>query len=190
MPQGTYQFKPKNNNALKLSDCEEFIFNFLKDICSESNNPLLQTAIINYGNDANLSDLNNANEDIQLLIAFWFNNEDQRNINLTAKTNDDGTSLKVVYEIGVVALKDKLTSITFLTAVEEIIDGMTNNWNGESGTPTPYTLTLINGKILTTNTTTNTTDNFPTITIAQEDINQPNYLTALINIVFVISNNT
>lgn len=190
MPIGTYSYKPKTFDQIKIFDCEEFILGLLKDICSESTNPLLNNAIINYENSVNLADLNNTNSDQKLLVAFSLNSQDPRNVNLVSKTNDDGRNIKVVYQIGLAGLIDSISSIELLRATEEIITACTNNWNGTSGQPTPYTLTLSNGKTLVSNLTTNTSDTFAGIQIAQEDGGQQNYLTASINIVFSIVNNT
>lgn len=190
MPIGTYSNKPATPGTLYLSDATEFVLALLKDITTESANRILQTAFINFENIENLSDLNAEDSDVKLLIAFRFANEDPRNVNLASTLQDNGENIKVVFEIGFVCLQDTLDSIDFLRAVEEVITACTNNWNGETPQPRPYTVVLSNKKTLSSNLKTNESDSFQMTQIAEEDKQQPNYLTANINVVFSIVNNT
>jgi hypothetical protein len=186
---GNYTYQPRHNQALELSDIEEFVLALLKDICSESASVDLNTHTkVNYEGDLNLSDLNDTTK---YLLSFMFMAGDTRNTNLKATTNDDGETIKAVYQIGMLAEKSEISSIEFLKNYEEVINGITNNLNGTTtGLPVRYSVVLSNGKTLSTSLIDNQPDPYPQISVAQEDSTQPNYLTALSNVVLTIYNNT
>jgi hypothetical protein len=190
MPIGNFTKQLINNDKIQLSDCQEFILGLLKDVVNDSTNTYLVNAVVNYDNDLNLGDLNNSDKQTNLLATFKHNQADPRNSNLNAKHNDSGRTIKVVYEIGLIGQKGSVKSIDFLRAFEQIIDSVSNNRNGTGGQPTAYQSTLSSGKILSTSLVNNDRDDFQGVFIYEEDPQQPNYLTASINVVFVIVNNT
>ena len=184
---GNYSYNPKNPNSLKISDVEEFILGLLKDICKASSNSILQNAKVNFENELNLMDLAQKEINTKMLLSFKLSENDSRNNNLLTKFNDLGNDLKIVYEIGAITHKNMLNTLAFTRAFEEVIAGMTNNWNGTNSLPTPYIATLSNNKILTSPLTLNIADDFPLVSMAGESTTQPNYLTAITKIVFIIT---
>jgi len=184
---GTYSYKPKNPDSIKVSDIEEFILGLLKDICSGSSNSLLNKAKVNFENELNLFDLNKTEVETLMLLSFKFSEGDVRNSNLLARFNDLGDDVKVVYEIGAIAQKKLVNTLDFMKAFEEVVIGLTNNWNGTGSLPTPYTATLSNGKILNSPLTLNIVDDFPIFSLYGESTEQPNYLTALTKAVLILN---
>lgn len=190
MPIGTYLYKPNNPNKIQLSDCEEFMLALLKDVASGSSNVLLNAATVTDGNDENLSDIDKIDPNIKVLIGYIFNQADPRNANLNAQYKDNGNQLKLVYNIQALAKKSVVSEYEFRAVFEEIVDGVSDNYNSITSTVLPYTVTLENGKILSTSLKNNPLDSFQEGSIDREDSAQPNYLTSTINVVFTIVNNT
>jgi len=189
MPLGNYTYKPKNTSrSIELSDIEEFLLCLLKDICSSSSNVNLQNAVVNYFDEINLSDWQKNYPNSNILLSFKFLNDSEKNFNIKAKNGVENDHTRVEYQLGFLAKRDStiITSFELLQAIEEVVNGATNNWNGTSSQPTSYQRTLDNGKVLKSDLTSNICDSFPDVFIEKEDTTQINYLTAYINILFTI----
>jgi hypothetical protein len=187
---GSYKYKPNNPNKLEVSDCEKFMYALLKDVAGSSSNTLLNTAKVTDGNDENSSDINKLDPNIKVLIGFLLNTSDLRNTNLNAKFKDDSKQIQIVYSIQALAQKSVVNEYSFRQLFEEIINAVSDNYNSETSTALPYTVTLSNGKVLSTSLSNNSTDSLQEGFIDREDTTQPNYLTASINVVFTIINKT
>lgn len=184
MPIGNYIYNPINSNKINRVDMEYFMYGLLKDICTNSNNPLLNSQTqVNFEGDWNLKSLDN----VKMLISFSLNTNDQRNVNLNQQLKDNGDVIKVVYTVDAIVKKDEVNTADFLIATQEIVDGLTNNWNSTTSISLNYIATVPSGKTLSTPLTQNQTDGFAQINIAQESPDQPNYLTYLNNFLIILN---
>ena len=184
---GNYTYKPQNPDAISIRDVEEFLLFLLQDICEGSSNTLLKNALVNYEGLTNLSTFQETNSNTKLLISFGLNTDNPKNTNLTARYNDLGNDIKVSYRIGIIGREEDILAIDLLSAIEELVNALTKNWNGTTSQPTLYQATLTNNKILRSPLTLNVADDFPVLSLYQEDKEQPNYLTAFINILFILN---
>jgi len=176
-----------NKEVIKYSDVEYFILGLLNDIIETSNNPILSNSTVNTFGDYNLSDL--SDENIKMLVTFRVNKEDPRNAHLFSTATDENTTLKIVYEIGVISLRECVKSFDFALAFEEIIDACTANVNSEPNTTeiNNYIANVPSGISLSTPLTLNEKDPLPDITMRSEETQDKNYLTGTTNIVFIVS---
>lgn len=191
MPIGNYNYKPRKIAGIQNSEIEEFLLCLLKDVCTQSSNSILQTQTqVNYEGDLNLADLQKET-DVKLLLSFKLVKEDPNNISLNRRDGVYEDILKIRYEIGLIGINSKglegIRHQEFTQIMDEIINGLTNNWNGESAQPTPYQATISTGKTLKSDLTLNEASDFPDINRAEDDAQQINYLTGMIKIIFNIS---
>lgn len=173
-------------NKITLVDLDFFILSLLKDAQSVATNTTLSTkSVVNFAGDLNLGDLYIANGS-ELLITFTLNREDPRNANLSQTIKDGFDQLKVAYKIGLLVKKETANSQKLLKAGQELLDLLTNNWNGEVATPTNYIVTVPSGNILNSPLTQNQADPYPEMELL-EDPEQRNYLTLTLNILFIVN---
>lgn len=185
MPLGNFTYKPIHTNILEVSDIDYFVLGLLKDICSTSTNPILNTAVVNYNNEFNLADLQTELSNTKLLIIFDLKPDDIRNKNLKTEFNSNVNVVNVSYDILVLGKRDEIDPIDIKKALEEIENAICFNWNGSNPQSTQYSLTLPNGKAIKSNLTLNRCDSIPNYSV-KEDTGQINYLTGITNILFVI----
>lgn len=184
MPIGNYVKNFTNTNRIKAVDREYFVLSLLTDIIKESENTLLNTQTkVNFEGDLNLKDL----DGIKMLLSFKSDKNDTRNVNLEY---DKDSNLKMVYEIGAITKKGEITVANFMQAFQEIIDGLTANWNSETADSSNYIVTLPSGITLSSPLTLNTSDTFPDIVIYEEDKTQINYLTFSTKAVLIVNRMT
>jgi len=184
MPIGNYLKNFTNITKIKAVDREYFVLSLLTDVIKGSSNTLLNTNTkVNFEGDSNLQDL----DGVKMLLSFKGNKNDPRNVNLEY---DKDNNVKMVYEIGAIVKKGEVTSADFMIAFQEIIDGLTANWNSNTAYSTNYIVTLPSGLKVGSPLTLNTSDTFPDIVIYQEDQSQVNYLTFNVNIVFIVDRMT
>ncbi len=185
MPIGNYVPNFRNKNKITYVEVEEFILSLLKDITTESSNTLLsQNTIVNYGAEYSLAELDKSG--IKFLLSFMINPDSLENVNLNQTIKDDGETIRVNYSIGLMTKKDSVSYQEFLQVYQEVVNAITDNWNGTSSSPTGYEIELSSGKKLFSDLTQNKGDIIPNIEIAQDN-EQINYLTAINNISFTIS---
>lgn len=192
MPTGNYIFNPQNPQALQESDLDDFVFTLLNDICSESSNlNLKDKSIVQYYLKQNVTELTG---DKNVLISFDLARDDTRNNNMRRQLRDNGGNLKAVYNIGLIAKYDGYTQTEVKRMFEEIVDGITDNWNGKliapatiegQGKPTNYEVTLNNGKKLNSPLTLNEADNYFDVSVDQPE--NPNYIAVSQKIALVIN---
>lgn len=184
MPIGNYLKNFTNTTKIKAVDREYFVLSLLTDVIKGSTNTLLNTNTkVNFEGELNLKDL----DGVKMLLSFKSNKNDPRNVNLEY---DKDNNIKMVYEIGAIVKKGEVTSAQFMIAFQEIIDGITANWNSNTANSVNYIVTLPSGLKLSSPLTLNTSDTFPDVVIYQEDQSQINYLTFNVNIVFIINRMT
>ena len=192
MPTGNYIFNPQNPQALQESDLDDFVFTLLNDICEVSSNlNLKDKSIIQYYLKQNVTELTG---DKNVLISFDLARDDTRNNNMRRQLRDNGGNLKAVYNIGLIAKYDGYTQTEVKKMFEEIVDGITDNWNGKliapatiegQGKPTNYEVTLNNGKKLNSPLTLNEADNYFDVAVDQPE--NPNYIAVSQKIALVIN---
>lgn len=195
MPLGNYIFNPQNPTALQESDLDDFVYTLLHDICSESSNLNLKNkSKIQFYIKENVTEIRDGTD---FLISFDVAKDDPRNLNLRRELKSNGNYLEVVYRIGIIAKIDDdndyvLSDIKRL--LEEIVDGITDNWNGKliapntiegQGQPTPYEVVLNNGKKLRSSLTSNKADNYFDVSVDQPE--NPNYIAIDQKILFKIT---
>lgn len=197
MPLGNYIFNPQNPTALQESDLDDFVYTLLHDICSESSNlNLKDKSKIQFYIKENLTEIRDGTD---FLISFDVAKDDPRNFNLRRELKSNGNYLEVVYRIAVIAKiyngdgnENDLSEVKRI--LEEIVDGITDNWNGKliapniiegQGQPTPYEVVLNNGKKLRSSLTLNKADNYFDVSVDQPE--NPNYIAIDQKILFKIT---
>jgi hypothetical protein len=185
---GNFIYKPKKGRSINFVDIENFVFGLLADTISGSGNVLLSTKTkIDFESSFNLGDLYSQNGQ-EVLITFKIDAQNAKNVNWKASLGEGegNNNVKVAYNIYVIMKNDKKNSKNVLEITQILVDALTNNLNSISGTALNYQAPVPSGKILSSPLSLNMAEDFPLIEI-KEDTNQKNYLTATINILFIIN---